>query len=30
MLVAQSQCEPLVLLTADGQLAGYGGLVKVL
>ncbi len=30
LLVAQSACEPLVLLTADAQLAKYGGLVWVL
>jgi PIN domain nuclease of toxin-antitoxin system len=29
MLVAQSLAEPLVLLTNDGALAGYGNVVKV-
>lgn len=29
MLVAQSLCEPLVLLTNDDVLAGYGGVVRV-
>jgi PIN domain nuclease of toxin-antitoxin system len=29
MLVAQSLAEPLVLLTNDGVLAGYGDVVKV-
>jgi PIN domain nuclease of toxin-antitoxin system len=29
MLVAQSLAEPLVLLTNDGTLAGYGEVVKV-
>jgi len=27
--VAQSLCEPLVLLTNDGVLAGYGEAVRV-
>jgi PIN domain nuclease of toxin-antitoxin system len=29
LLVAQSQCEPLVLLTADEQLVPYGDLVRL-
>jgi hypothetical protein len=29
MLVAQSLAEPLVLLTNDVVLAGYGGVAKV-
>jgi PIN domain nuclease of toxin-antitoxin system len=29
MLVAQSLCEPLVLLTNDEALAGYGAVVRV-
>lgn len=29
MLVAQSLCEPLVLLTNDGALSGYGDVVRV-
>jgi PIN domain nuclease of toxin-antitoxin system len=29
MLVAQSLCEPLILLTNDGVLADYGDVVKV-
>lgn len=29
MLVAQSLCEPLVLLTADAQLVAYGDLVRL-
>ena len=29
MLVAQSLAEPLVLLTNDGLLAGYGEVVRV-
>ena len=29
MLVAQSLCEPLVLLTNDAVLAGYGEVVRV-
>lgn len=28
LLVAQSMVEPLVLLTADAQLAAYGGLIR--
>ena len=30
MLVAQAECERLVLLTADQTLAGYGECVRVL
>jgi hypothetical protein len=29
MLVAQSLCEPLILLTNDEALAGYGEVVRV-
>ena len=29
MLVAQSRCEPLILLTNDGALAAYGEGVRV-
>lgn len=30
MLVAQSLCEPMILLTADSKLARYGSTVRVL